>query len=284
MNKHFPAWDWESRYLAPAKLNLFLHVVGRRDDGYHELQTVFTFIDYADTLSFKPRQDGKIHLENPLPGVPVETDLTVRAARLLQQESGTSKGVEISLEKHLPMGGGLGGGSSDAATVLIALNHLWQLGFSREQLQQIGLKLGADVPVFIFGQNTFAEGVGEKFRPVHVPPCWYVMLFPPVEIPTATIFSSPALKRDTRKIPVEDWKVGMGTNDLEPVASSLFPVVSQYLQWLKQFGDARMSGSGASVFAGFSTEEEAIKVFEQRAPYMRGLVAKGLGQHPLFMP
>lgn len=283
MSENITSWDWQSRYPAPAKLNLFLHVVGRRKDGYHKLQTVFTFIDYADTLSFKPRQDGQIQLKTPLPGVPPETDLTVRAARLLQAEGSCSQGIDISLEKHLPMGGGLGGGSSDAATVLLALNHLWQLGFSRQKLQEIGLQLGADVPVFIFGQNTFAEGIGEQFHPVDVPPLWYVMLFPPVEIPTASIFSAPQLQRDTREIRVGDWKPGMGTNDLEPVACSLFPVVNQYLQWLTQFADARMSGSGASVFAGFETREEAINVFEQREPHMRGLIAKGLKRHPLFM-
>jgi 4-diphosphocytidyl-2-C-methyl-D-erythritol kinase len=275
-------WDWASVYPAPAKLNLFLHVVGRRADGYHLLQTLFRFIDHGDSLRFSPRDDGGVVLTNPLPGVPPECDLTVRAARLLQAETGCRKGVEISIEKRLPMGGGLGGGSSDAATVLLALDHLWQLGLPRQRLQEIGLTLGADVPVFIFGRNAFAEGVGEALQPVDLPLAWYVVLEPPVQVPTAVIFSAPDLKRDTAAIRASDWVPGAGGNDLEPIATSRFPVVADYLHWLAAFGEARMSGSGACVFAQFDRRESAESVIRQLPDGMRGWVTAGLDHHPLL--
>lgn len=275
-------WNWESVYPAPAKLNLFLHVVGRRPDGYHLLQTLFRFVDYGDSLRFSPCDDGEVRLARPLPGVPPESDLTVRAARLLMAETGCRKGVEINVEKRLPMGGGLGGGSSDAATVLLALNHLWKLGLPRQRLQQIGLTLGADVPVFIFGCNAFAEGVGEALRPVDVPPAWYVVLEPPVPVPTAAIFGDPALKRDTVPICAADWRPGFGWNDLEPVAASLFPEVADYLRWLSAFGSARMTGSGACVFAEFPSRASAEKIIGLLPPGMTGWVAAGLDSHPLF--
>ena len=275
-------WNWESVYPAPAKLNLFLHVTGRRADGYHLLQTAFRFIDYADRISFSPRNDNAIVLANPLPGVPPESDLTVRAARLLQAESGSSQGVTITVEKRLPMGGGLGGGSSDAATVLLALNHLWQLGLSRQRLQEIGLTLGADVPVFVFGQNAFAEGVGEELRGISLPPAWYVVLEPPVQVPTAAIFTAPELKRDTRAIHTTDWKPGGGGNDLQAVAAARFPVVAEYLQWLSTFGEARMTGSGACVFAEFAQRDAAEHVIDQLPENMRGWVATGQDRHPLY--
>jgi len=191
------AWTWQSAYPAPAKLNLFLHVVGRRSDGYHLLQTLFRFVDYSDMLRFRERDDAAITLAQPLPGVPPESDLTVRAARLLQEATGCRRGVEIAVEKRLPMGGGLGGGSSDAATVLVALNHLWQLGLSREHLQAIGLTLGADVPVFVAGRNAFAEGVGEALQSVSLPPSFYLVLEPPVAVPTAAIFGAPVAEHVT---------------------------------------------------------------------------------------
>ena len=274
-------WTWQSVYPAPAKLNLFLHVTGRRADGYHLLQTLFRFIDFGDRLSFVARDDDKVILTNPLPGVPVESDLTQRAARLLQAETGCRKGVEISIEKRLPMGGGLGGGSSDAATVLLALNHLWQLGLSRQRLQEIGLTLGADVPVFIFGRNAFAEGVGESLQPVQLPAAWYVVLEPHVQVPTATIFGAAELKRDSVPMRASDWKPGIGGNDLEAVAVSRFPSVGEHLRWLAAYGEARMSGSGACVFAGFGTQEAAAQVICQMPAGMRGWVAAGLDSHPL---
>lgn len=276
-----PNWDWTSIYPAPAKLNLFLHVVGRRADGYHLLQTLFRFIDHGDSLSFSPRDDGAVVLTNPLPGVPPEDDLTVRAARLLQAETGCRKGVDIRIEKRLPLGGGLGGGSSDAATVLLALNHLWQLGLPRQRLQEIGLTLGADVPVFIFGRNAFAEGVGEALQPVDLPPGWYVVLEPPVQVPTAVIFGAPDLKRDTAAMLASDWKPGVGDNDLEPIATSRFPIVAEHLRWLAAFGKARMTGSGACVFAEFERKEAAEVVIRALPPRMRGWVTAGLDCHPL---
>lgn len=275
-------WTWHSEYPAPAKLNLFLHVVGRRVDGYHLLQTVFRFVDHGDSLYFSPRDDGAVVLANPLPGVPPESDLTVRAARLLQAEAGCQQGVEIRLEKRLPTGGGLGGGSSDAATVLLALNYLWKLGLSRQRLQEIGLSLGADVPVFIFGQNAFAEGVGEALQPVELPPAWYVVLETPVQVPTAAIFGVPDLKRDTPAMHAADWKPGMGSNDLQPVAVAGFPEIAAHLDWLSAFGDARMTGSGACVFAEFERLQDAEDVLGKIPAEMRGWVAAGLARHPLF--
>ncbi|RZT76227.1 4-diphosphocytidyl-2-C-methyl-D-erythritol kinase [Azospira oryzae] len=277
-----PAWTWGSAYPAPAKLNLFLHVVGRRADGYHLLQTLFRFVDYGDTLHFAPREDGQVRLLNPLPGVPEESDLTVRAARLLQQAANCTRGADIRLEKRLPMGGGLGGGSSDAATVLLALNHLWQLGLSRERLQALGLTLGADVPVFIFGRTAFAEGVGEALQAVPATPAWYLVLQPPVAVPTVDIFRAPELKRDTPAMAAADWRPGLGGNDLEPVACARFPEVARHLAWLQRFGRARMSGSGACVFAEFPDQAGAEAALAQLPPDMQGWVAPGLDSHPLY--
>jgi len=276
-----PGWGWHSDWPAPAKLNLFLHVVGRRADGYHLLQTLFRFVDHGDVLRFAPRSGGDIVLATPLPGVPPESDLTVRAARLLQAETGCREGVTISLDKRLPMGGGLGGGSSDAATVLLALNHLWRLGLSRERLQVLGLALGADVPVFVYGRNAFAEGVGEHFTPVDLPARWYVVLEPPVQVPTVDIFRSPALRRDAPAIAARDWHPGFGGNDLEPVAATLYPEVAEHIGWLAAFGHVRMTGSGACVFAEFESREAAEAVLAQLPGGMRGWAARGLPEHPL---
>ena len=275
-------WTWSSQWPAPAKLNLFLHVVGRRADGYHLLQTLFRFVGHGDMLHFTPRADANVLLATPLPGVAPETDLTVRAARLLQNETGCRQGVTISLDKRLPMGGGLGGGSSDAATVLLALNHLWGLGLSRQRLQEIGLSLGADVPIFIYGRNAFAEGVGEAFTPVDLPPVWYLVLEPPVQVPTADIFRVPHLRRDSPAIAASDWHPGFGGNDLEPVAAELYPAVAEYIGWLSAFAHVRMSGSGACVFAEFERRSEAEAVLSQLPQGMRGWVAEGLSAHPLL--
>jgi 4-diphosphocytidyl-2-C-methyl-D-erythritol kinase len=274
-------WTWDSVYPAPAKLNLFLHVVGRRGDGYHLLQTVFRFVGHGDRLRFFPRSDGQVTLARPLPGVPPESDLTVRAARLLQIESGCREGVEIRVEKRLPMGGGLGGGSSDAATVLLALNHLWGTRVPRRRLREIGLSLGADVPVFIFGENAFAEGVGEALEPVTLPPAWYVVLEPPVRAPTALIFQDARLARDTPPIPAPAWRPGFGGNDLQAVAVRLFPEIARHLDWLSQFGEARMTGSGACFFAEFAEEAAAREALARLPGDMRGWVAPGLDAHPL---
>lgn len=276
--------DWVS-CPAPAKLNLFLHVVGRRDDGYHLLQTVFRFIDFGDTLSFRLRADGVVARVSDLPGVPADKDLVVRAARLLQQTAGVTQGVDIALEKRLPMGGGLGGGSSDAATTLLALNRLWGLNWPRQQLMTLGLKLGADVPVFIFGRSAFAEGVGERLTAVDLPPAWYVVLVPPVQVSTAEIFSLPELTRNTLPVKISPFSAGQvcleGHNDLEPVVVRHYPAVAEHLEWLKQHGDARMTGSGACVFAAFETGPQAHEIFAKKPAHMRGFVARGLDHHPL---
>jgi len=275
-------WDWDSRWPAPAKLNLFLHVVGRRADGYHLLQTVFRFIDRADALRFSPRDDGEIVLATPIPGVPAASDLTVRAARLLQEASGCRQGATIHLDKQLPMGGGLGGGSSDAATVLLALNHLWQTALPRTALEKLGLSLGADVPVFVHGHNTFAEGVGEAFTDVTLPPATYLILHPAVQVPTASIFGAPELKRDTPAMRPGEWQHGQGHNDLEPVACAKFPAVADALAWLKaRAPQAMMTGSGACVFAGFTRRSEAEALLAQCPAGTHGWVADGLDQHPL---
>ncbi|WP_228276474.1 4-(cytidine 5'-diphospho)-2-C-methyl-D-erythritol kinase [Dechloromonas sp. H13] len=275
-------WDWDSVWPAPAKLNLFLHVIGRRADGYHLLQTVFRFIDRADTLRFAPRADSAIVLATPTPGVAPDSDLTVRAARLLQQATGCRQGATIHLEKQLPMGGGLGGGSSDAATVLLALDHLWQTGLGRGELEKLGLALGADVPVFVHGRNTFAEGVGEAFTDVDLPAACYLVLHPAVNVPTAAIFGAPELCRDTPPIRPADWRHGDGRNDLEPVACARFPAVAEHLAWLRQHAPAAlMTGSGACVFASFATRAEAEAVFARRPAHMAGWIAAGLAEHPL---
>jgi 4-diphosphocytidyl-2-C-methyl-D-erythritol kinase len=277
--------DWRCEWPAPAKINLFLHVVGRRADGYHLLQTVFRFLDPADlcdTLRFAPRADDAIVLAKPLPGVPAESDLTVRAALALRAASGVVKGVTISLAKRLPLGGGLGGGSSDAATTLLALNHLWGCGLSSARLQHIGLALGADVPVFVHGRSTFAEGVGEHFTDVVPAPACYLVLVPPVAVPTAEIFRSPDLRRDTRAINPGDWRDGFGGNDLEAVACRLYPEVARHLEWLRTLGvPARMSGSGACCFAEFADAAGARAALARVPPGMRGFVARGLDRHPL---
>jgi 4-diphosphocytidyl-2-C-methyl-D-erythritol kinase len=269
---------------APAKLNLFLHVVGQREDGYHLLQTVFRLVDFADQLHFALRTDGVVKLHTPTPGVPEDKDLCVRAARLLQQESGICLGADIFLEKRIPMGGGLGGGSSDAATTLLALNRLWGLGWQRGRLIKLGLRLGADVPVFIFGENAFAEGIGEKLSPIVLPPAWYLILTPPVHVPTAQVFTSKELTRNTIPIKIPPFCIEHGHNDLEPVVCRSYPEVARYLEWLKQLGNPRMAamtGSGACVFAEFATEPAARAAVAQIPPGMSGFVAQGLDRHPL---
>lgn len=267
---------------APAKLNLFLHVTGRRADGYHLLQSVFRFVDYGDTVWLRPREDGQIRRLEDIPGVPEAEDMTVRAARLLQQEARCALGADIRLEKRLPMGGGLGGGSSDAATVLLGLNRLWGLGLPRLRLQELALRLGADVPVFVFGQSAFAEGVGEVLTPAALPPAWYVVLIPPVSVATAGVFAAPELTRNTPPIKIADFLSGVGRNDLQPVVVKKYPEVARYLGWLGRFGDARMTGSGACVFLAVEDEADARAILQELPRDMQGFVARGLDRHPLF--
>ncbi len=272
---------------APAKLNLFLHVVGRRADGYHLLQTLFRFIVLNDVLRFELREDGEVRRSSEIAGVPESQDLCVRAARLLQTETGCRLGVDITLEKHIPMGGGLGGGSSDAATTLIALNRLWNMGLSRERLMQLGLRLGADVPVFVFGENAFAEGVGERLQAMALPPAWYVVLFPPVHVPTAEIFAQPELTRDTVSLKMRALSERLERNDpqlhndLQAVVCKHYPEVARYLEALAALGPAMMTGSGACVFAGFSGKDAAEAALRQLPQDMRGVVVQGLMRHPL---
>jgi len=272
---------WRRRWPAPAKLNLFLHVVGRRADGYHLLQTVFRLIDLVDWIELSPREDGAVRLAEPLPGVPEDADLTVRAARLLQEVGAVRMGVTIRVAKRIPIGGGLGGGSSDAATTLIALDELWGTGLSRVELSALAVRLGADVPFFLLGRNAFAEGIGERLTPLDLGPAWYVVITPQVAVSTREIFSSTALTRDTKPLTITAFFAGLGRNDLEPVVCGRFPQVARALEWLKGFGDARMSGSGASVFAAFRTESEARAVVARIPGEWRGIAVRGLDRHPL---
>lgn len=280
---------------APAKLNLFLHVNGRRADGYHLLQTVFQLIDHGDTLHYTLRDDHAIRRVTAVAGVPEQQDLIIRAAMLLQAEvlrrtGALPPGVDIAIDKILPMGGGLGGGSSDAATTLMALNHLWQAGLTREQLMALGLPLGADIPFFIFGQTAFAEGVGEAMQPVHAPDCWYVVVEPGVEVPTAKIFCSEHLTRDTPPVIITDFSSylekqtglkGYGKNDLQQVATQLFPPVAEAIEWLAAYGDARMTGSGACVFCAVGSEVEADAVLSNVPAKWVAWKAKALDKHPI---
>jgi len=274
---------------APAKLNLFLHIVGRRPDGYHLLQTAFQLIDHSDLLHFTLRDDNHIERITELAGVPAESDLIVRAARLLQAVAtakfpGRVFGADIAIEKQLPMGGGLGGGSSDAATTLMALDYLWQTGITRQELMALGLQLGADVPFFIFGRNAFAEGIGEQLQAIDTPTCWFVVIEPGVSVPTATIFSSQELTRDSKTVRITDFSsaiTGFGKNDLQVVASKLFPPIAEAIHWLGQFGDARMTGSGACVFCGFEQESKADEILELMPAHWKAWKAKALARHPL---
>jgi 4-diphosphocytidyl-2-C-methyl-D-erythritol kinase len=274
---------------APAKLNLFLHVTGRRPDGYHLLQTVFQLIDYGDLLHFTVRDDGVIRRCTDVAGVAEESDLIVRAAKLLQSATHQKLerkiiGADIAIDKRLPMGGGLGGGSSDAATTLIALNHLWQTGLTRRELMALGLQLGADVPFFLFGRNAFAEGIGEALAPVATPDRWYVVIEPGVSVPTASIFGATELTRDTKPVKISDFSaapVEFGKNDLQVVAAKLFPPVADAIQWLAPYGNARMTGSGACVFCSFEHEHQADEALNKASGRWKAWKAKAIAEHPL---
>jgi 4-diphosphocytidyl-2-C-methyl-D-erythritol kinase len=272
----------DSIWPAPAKLNLFLHITGRREDGYHLLQTVFQFLDYGDSLSFQTSDSGLIHLLTPLPGVAAAEDLTVRAATLLQRESHCSLGVDIRIDKRLPMGGGLGGGSSDAATTLVALNHLWGIGLPVERLAELGLQLGADVPVFVRGQAAWAEGVGEKLTPVTLPEPWFLVLIPAAHVATGEIFNAPELTRDCHGITIRDFLGGHGENVCQPLVAKRYPAVAEALDWLGNYAKAMMTGTGGCVFAAFETETRAREVFEKRPEHWQGFVARGLNRSPLL--
>ncbi len=260
---------------APAKLNLMLHILGRRADGYHELQTLFQFLDHGDELSFTARPDGQVRLSPGLPGVDHDDNLIVRAARLLQTHSGCSQGADIQLVKRLPMGGGIGGGSSDAATTLLGLDRLWQTQLGEERLAQIGLSLGADVPVFVRGHAAFAEGVGERLQPVELSEPWFLVIAPQVSVSTAEIFSDPELTRNTPAITVRSLLAGGGHNDCQPVVEKRYPQVRNALSLLNNFVPARMTGTGACVFGSFPNKGEADKVCRQLPADLPAFVAQG---------
>ncbi|MDZ7621866.1 MAG: 4-(cytidine 5'-diphospho)-2-C-methyl-D-erythritol kinase [Candidatus Competibacteraceae bacterium] len=275
MSPDLAAWP------APAKLNLMLRVVGRRPDGYHQLQTVFQFLDRCDWLWVTPRADGIIRRTGEVPGVAADDDLIVRAARLLQQTTGARQGAEIRIAKRLPLGGGLGGGSSDAATTLVALNDCWRTGLTLAELAELGLRLGADVPVFVRGRAAWAEGVGEQLTPVELNESWFVVVAPACQVATGAVFGDPDLTRNSPPITIADFLTGVGGNDCEAVVYRRYPAVAAAADWLAQFGQARLTGTGACVFAAFPSAARAEQVLAQRPPGWRGFVGRGRNRSPL---
>ena len=267
---------------APAKLNLTLRILGRRADGYHRLQTLFQFLDVGDDLHLTVRPDGQIRLLIPVPGVPDEENLVVRAARLLQAVTGCQLGVDLRLDKRLPQGGGLGGGSSDAATTLVALNQLWGTGLGEDELAELGLALGADVPVFVRGRAAWGEGVGERLTPVMVPECWFLVMTPPCMVTTADVFRHPKLTRNSPSITIADFISGDDRNDCLEVVRGGYPPVARAIDWLDGFARARLTGTGACVFASFSSRTEAEDVLLQAPAELPGFVARGLNRSPLL--
>jgi 4-diphosphocytidyl-2-C-methyl-D-erythritol kinase len=263
---------------APGKLNLFLHVLGRRPDGMHDLQTVFRLIDRCDRVGVRAREDGAIRFS----GAFGEDNICVRAARQLQAATGAARGADLALEKWLPVGGGLGGGSSDAATVLLVLNRFWKLNLKRMELMQLGARLGADVPLFLYGRNALGEGIGERLTGLDLKPAWYLVLTPQVSVSTKEIFADGSLTRDTKPLKIPPFLSGQGCNDLESAAARRYPGIAEHLAWLRQRSPrARMTGSGGCVFAEFQRPEDAHALYKQLPAAMRGFVARGLEQHPL---
>ena len=272
----------ERPWPAPAKLNLMLRVLGRRSDGYHRLQTLFQFIDRQDLLFFEPRNDGRIKRISDLAGVPEESDLTVRAAHLLQQRTGTRLGADIWLEKRLPKGGGLGGGSSDAATTLVALNQIWRTGLTERELMQLGLTLGADVPVFVQGRAAWGEGIGEVLTPVCLTESWYLVLVPRCEVETGAIFANSELTRDSTPIKIEDFIAGENRNDCLEVVRRCYPEVAAALDWLATVGEPQLTGTGACVFCTYASAEQARAAHALVPPHFAAFVARGMNRSPLF--
>jgi 4-diphosphocytidyl-2-C-methyl-D-erythritol kinase len=266
---------------APAKLNLFLHVTGRRADGYHELQTLFQLIDLADTIIIAPRADGQIERLGGPAGVAAADDLTVRAAHALKKAVGTPAGADIEVRKHIPLGAGLGGGSSDAATTLVALNELWQCGLSLGELSRLGLELGADVPVFVQGFSAWAEGVGERLTPVTLPQRWYMIIYPGVAVSTREIFQSPELTRNSPLITIRAFFESGGRNDCEGVVSARSAEVADALEWLRRAGTAQLSGTGSCVFTACASAADAERLAAQVPDRWRSFVARGLNTSPL---
>ena len=265
---------------SPAKLNLFLHITGQRGDGYHTLQTVFQLLDYGDELQFSRRQDNAIHLNPSLPGLTNSDNLVMRAARLLQSATGCAQGADIKLTKRLPMGGGIGGGSSNAATCLLALNTLWHCGLTIDALAALGLQLGADVPVFVRGHSAWAEGVGEQLTPLSIPSAWYLVIKPECSVSTARIFSDRQLTRHTPPITIAAFFGGGTGNDCESVVRQRYPAVDKALNWLSPFSAARLTGTGSCIFARFDRKDEAEQVLNQLPDPLQGFVAKGVDRSP----
>lgn len=276
--------DGWSEWPAPAKLNLFLHLVGRRADGYHLLQTVFQLLDWGDTVRLRLRDDGVIRRVDPLPGVEADADLAVRAAKALQVARGTRCGADIAIEKRIPIGGGLGGGSSDAATTLVALNALWNAGLDEDSLAAIGLTLGADVPVFVRGHSAWAEGIGERLSALDLPQRWYVVVDPGVTVPTADLFQAPDLTREAPHLTIPRFISGAATvNVFEPIVRERFGAVAQALDWLGGYAHARLSGSGGCIFAVVDSAEAGAEILRKCPPGMRGFVVRGAAQSPLVL-
>ena len=275
--------EMKRKWPAPAKLNLMLRITGQRADGYHLLQTVFQFVDWCDWLVFTHTEAGRVSLKKPLAGVPEESDLTVRAANLLKQKSGFDGGVQIEVEKNLPMGGGLGGGSSDAASTLVALNSIWELGLSQRQLLDLGLQLGADVPVFVFGHSAWAEGVGEVLTEIMVPEQWFVIIKPNCHVDTRKIFSEKKLTRNSKPVKISDFIAGLHQNDCVDVVRELYPLVDEALSDLSEFAEARLTGTGACVFAQFASEQAAREAFFVLQKKWRAHLAKGVNSSPLYL-
>lgn len=275
---------WSMHWPAPAKLNLFLHITGRREDGYHLLQTVFQLLDWGDSLDFRVRTDGVIDRVNDVEGIPQDEDLVVRAAQALQQHTGTTLGADIRLHKVLPMGGGVGGGSSDAATTLLALNYLWGLEVSMDELAALGAALGADIPVFVRGDSAWAEGIGEELTPLELPQCWYVVVHPNVHISTAKLFQSKQLTRNCEVSIIADFTDGSYLNVFEPVAVQLYPEVKAVIDWLDEriLLKSKMTGTGACVFAEVESEQDALELLSSLPAPWRGWAAKGVNRSTVF--
>ena len=273
---------WAQKWPAPAKLNLMLRITGQRSDGYHLLQTVFQFIDLCDWITFHPVADGRVSLQEPMPGVPEADDLTVRAAKLLKAETGCEQGVCIEVEKNLPMGGGLGGGSSDAATTLVVLNELWGLQLSKEKLMELGLALGADVPVFAYGHAAWAEGVGEKLEKIDIPEQWFVVIKPECHVNTGEVFSAKDLTRNSKSIKIADFIAGQHQNDCLGVVRERYQPVKDALLDLSWFSEARLTGTGACVFAQFDSERAAASSYQALQKKWQVYLVKGVNESPLF--
>lgn len=283
MTRVSTAGDAWSTWSAPAKLNLFLHIVGRRADGYHLLQTAFQLLDWGDEISLRVRSDGQIHRHDPLPDIPEAADLVVRAARALREASGCGLGADIGVVKRIPLGGGLGGGSSDAATALVGLNALWGCGLDVESLARIGLGLGADVPVFVRGHSAWAEGIGEALTELALPEPWYVIVDPGASVPTAELFAAPELTRAAPQLTIPRFLAGESTvNAFEPVVRTRYPRVASALDWLGQHGQARLSGSGGCIFTAVNSEEAARRTVNEVPAGMRGIAARGVNESPLM--